>query len=106
MLFIAALACIPAILAVNPKRGIAFAESDGTDISKLTAPGSQISWIYNWGTTRPSYLSSTGIPYIPMQWGGGGIESFGSAVEAERATIILVRSPFPLKFGGAAIATP
>jgi hypothetical protein len=77
-------------LAANSKRGLCFAESNGNDISK--AENSQTSWVYNWGTSPPSYLQNTGMNYIPMQWGTAGANSFQSTVLAQGAKTILVSS--------------
>jgi hypothetical protein len=84
----------------NAKRGLAFADADSTgslDVNKANTSNSVVSWQYNWGATPPNYLSKSGIPYIPMQWGAGGIENFASQVKAQGAKTILVRccSPSP-----------
>lgn len=77
--------------AANPKRGLAFADSQNTgDISTAVQSGTNISWIYDWGTIAPSYLTIPGFPYYPMQWGEGGVESFGSEVISQGATVALV----------------
>lgn len=77
--------------ATNPKRGLAFADgSDPSDINQANQPGSSISWQYDWGTSPPSYLATSGIPYIPMQWGAGGIETFAATVQSQGADTILV----------------
>ncbi|EGO21603.1 hypothetical protein SERLADRAFT_372243 [Serpula lacrymans var. lacrymans S7.9] len=55
------------------------------DSSKNT----QVSWVYDWGVTAPSYLADSGITYIPMQWGASGVETFASAVTAQGAKTIL-----------------
>src|ERR1700742_2712889 len=74
--------------AANSKRGLCFAQSDGTDIAE--AENAQTSWVYNWGTTPPDYLENTGMTYIPMQWGASGASDFQSAVLAQGANTILV----------------
>lgn len=78
----------------NAKRGLAFADADSTssvDVKKANTSNSVVSWQYNWGTTPPDYLSKSGIPYIPMQWGTSGIDKFASQVKAQGAKTILVR---------------
>ncbi|KAG6845127.1 hypothetical protein H0H87_000554 [Tephrocybe sp. NHM501043] len=78
------------IAAKNPKRGLAFAEGDNpNDIRLANQTNSVISWQYNWGTSPPAYLKQSAIPYIPMQWGASGIESFSSTVLASGAKTIL-----------------
>ncbi|KAL0961312.1 hypothetical protein HGRIS_006271 [Hohenbuehelia grisea] len=72
--------------AANPKRGLAFAEGDNpNDILRANQTGSSISWVYNWGTTPPDYLSTSRIPYASMQWGADRVEDFASAVRAQGA---------------------
>ncbi|KAF8176998.1 hypothetical protein BJ912DRAFT_1024259 [Pholiota molesta] len=59
----------------NAKRGLAFADADSTgslDVNKANTSN-----------------SVSGIPYIPMQWGAGGIENFASQVKAQGAKTIL-----------------
>ncbi|KAG6897760.1 hypothetical protein C0992_011429 [Termitomyces sp. T32_za158] len=75
--------------AKNPKRGLAYAESTVTnDIHLAAQSNSVISWQYNWGTSPPDYLQQSGIPYIPMQWGTGGVEKFAADVLASGAKTI------------------
>lgn len=76
------------VLGSNAKRGIAFAESNGNDIG--VTKNSQISWVYAWQATPPSYVLNAGLQYIPMQWGSAGASSFQAAVKALGATTILV----------------
>lgn len=80
---------IPFVIASNPKRGLAFAESSGNDIA--IAENALTSWIYDWANSPSSYLENTGMTYIPMQWGAGGIEDFQSTVLSQGASTILVR---------------
>lgn len=75
--------------ASNVKRGLAYADSL-PDIIRANQSHTAISWLYNWGTTPPDYLQTSGIPYIPMQWGAEGIESFVASVKELGATAILV----------------
>ncbi|KAF9464166.1 hypothetical protein BDZ94DRAFT_1191650 [Collybia nuda] len=78
------------IAAKNPKRGLAFAEGDNpNDIKNADQAASVLSWQYDWGTAPPDYLAKTTIPYIPMQWGVNGIETFASKVKAQGAKTIL-----------------
>lgn len=71
------------------KRGLAFADSDNTgDIA--VADGTQVSWVYNWGSTAPSYLKNTDMTYIPMQWGEDNANNFMAEVQAQNAKTILV----------------
>lgn len=76
--------------AKNPKRGLAYAEADGTDIAVANQSASVISWVYDWGTTARPFITSSRLQYIPMQWGAGGIETFASTVLAQGAKTILV----------------
>jgi len=73
--------------AKNPKRGIAFAESNGNDIGKTA--NSQISWVYAWEASPPSYLKTSGLEFIPMQWGSAGADQFQSIVKGLGAKTIL-----------------
>ncbi|KJA23184.1 glycoside hydrolase family 128 protein [Hypholoma sublateritium FD-334 SS-4] len=76
----------------NIKRGLAFADGDtpgNVDIKKANTSSSVVSWQYNWGATPPDYLSKSGIPFIPMQWGTSGIANFASIVKAQGAKTIL-----------------
>ncbi|KAH0586095.1 hypothetical protein H2248_007366 [Termitomyces sp. 'cryptogamus'] len=76
--------------AKNPKRGLAYAESTITnDINLAAQSNSVISWLYNWGTSPPQYLQQSSIPYIPMQWGAGGVENFAATVLASGAKTVL-----------------
>jgi len=86
-LFLSFLFVIPAVVAANSKRGLCFAQSNGNDISQ--AENSRTSWIYNWGTSPPSYLQNTGMTYIPMQWGTAGADSFQSTVLSQGAKTVL-----------------
>ncbi|KDR82675.1 hypothetical protein GALMADRAFT_134252 [Galerina marginata CBS 339.88] len=58
------------------------------DIRTANTTTSVISWQYNWGTSPPDYLAKSGIPYIPMQWGSYGVETFGATVKMQGATTI------------------
>ncbi|KAF9485842.1 hypothetical protein BDN70DRAFT_847277 [Pholiota conissans] len=84
---------IPVILAAkNAKRGLAFADganTGGVDVKKADTTNSVVSWQYNWGSTPPDYLAKSSIPFIPMQWGAGGIENFAALVKAQGAKTML-----------------
>jgi len=84
----ASLSLLSPALASNAKRGIAFAESNGDDIGK--AQNSQISWVYAWEASPPAYLQSSGLEFIPMQWGSGGADQFQSIVQGLGAKTVLV----------------
>ena len=93
-LLLTALAQVSLTLASkNPKRGLAFADGDtpgNVDIKKANTSSGVVSWQYNWGATPPDYLSKSGIPFIPMQWGTNGIANFASSVKSQGAKTILV----------------
>lgn len=93
-LLLTALAQVSLTLAAkNPKRGLAFADGDtpgNDDVKKANTSSSIVSWQYNWGATPPDYLSKSGIPFIPMQWGTSGIENFASSVKSQGVKTILV----------------
>ncbi|GAW00151.1 glycoside hydrolase family 128 protein [Lentinula edodes] len=50
---------------------------------------SVISWQYDWGLTPPTNLAQSGIEYVPMQWGSGGIENLSAAVKAQGTNVLL-----------------
>jgi hypothetical protein len=83
-----ALCLIAPALASNPKRGIAFAESNGNDIGRTA--NSQISWVYAWEASPPDFLRNSGLQFIPMQWGSAGADQFASIVNGLGAKTILV----------------
>jgi hypothetical protein len=75
----------------NSKRGLAFAAGDTPgDLNNANQSTSVISWQYNWANFPPDYLVESNIKYIPMQWGGAGIDSFADQVKAQGADTILV----------------
>ncbi|KAF8963957.1 glycosyl hydrolase catalytic core-domain-containing protein [Flammula alnicola] len=80
---------VPATHKKNPKRGIGYAGDVPGDIINANQTNSVISWQYNWANIPPDYLATSNIPYIPMQWGGVGADSFPSDVQAQGATTIL-----------------
>ncbi|KAF9267315.1 glycoside hydrolase [Marasmius fiardii PR-910] len=74
----------------NPKRGLAFADGKNpVDIAEANQASSVLSWQYDWGTSPPSYLASSGIPYVPMQWGAGGASNFSNAVHSQGVKVAL-----------------
>jgi len=83
-----ALLCVAATSKI-PKRGLAFAADNGTDITQANQTASVASWVYNWGINPPSDLSDSGIEYIPMQWGAAEIENLAVTVKGLGATTIL-----------------
>lgn len=104
--FTFALLASAATAAKNPKRGLAFAEGDNpNDIKKVDQASSVVSWQYDWGQAAPDYLAKTSIPYIPMQWGTNGIETFASKVKAQGAKRILV-SLLLSSYTGSALMLP
>jgi len=72
-----------------PKRGLAFAAVNATDILHANTTASVASWIYNWGLIPPSYIVDSGIEYIPMQWGAADIENLAVTVKGLGAKTIL-----------------
>ncbi|KAG0705356.1 hypothetical protein DFH29DRAFT_293931 [Suillus ampliporus] len=83
-----ALALASRTFAANAIRGLAFADSNNAgDIA--VAKNTQVSWVYDWGSTAPSYMENTGMDYIPMQWGADNVENFAAAVLAQGAKTIL-----------------
>jgi len=74
-------------LASNPKRGIAFSETNGDDVGK--AQNSQISWVYVWRSSPPAFLQNSGLEFVPMQWGSSGVDQFQSIVTGLGAKTIL-----------------
>ncbi|KAJ7095733.1 hypothetical protein B0H15DRAFT_68614 [Mycena belliarum] len=71
------------------KRGLAFAADNGTDISRANQTTGVVSWVYNWGLIPPDYLASSGIEYMPMQWGAAGIENLAVTVKGLGSKTIL-----------------
>ncbi|KAG7088302.1 hypothetical protein E1B28_012312 [Marasmius oreades] len=89
-LFASVIGVVGVAASKNPKRGLAFADGKNpVDITKVNQASSVISWQYDWGTSPPSYLASSGIPYVPMQWGAGGANNFSTAVLLQKAKVAL-----------------
>jgi len=76
--------------AQNAKRGLAMADSEHTEDLTLLK-GSDLTWIYDWSNSPKDYISKTGVPFYPMQWGRDGAKDFASKVKAQGAKIALVR---------------
>ncbi|KAJ7069623.1 hypothetical protein C8F01DRAFT_976322 [Mycena amicta] len=72
-----------------PKRGLAFAADNTTDILRANNTASVVSWVYNWALNPPAYLASSGIEYIPMQWGAADIENLAVTVKGLGAKTVL-----------------
>lgn len=79
----------------NPKRGIAYVDIATASGDIAVTDNSQISWVYAWMASPPGNLRSSGLEFVPMQWGSDGADQFISTVEAQGAKTVLV-SRFPL----------
>ncbi|KAJ7134787.1 glycosyl hydrolase catalytic core-domain-containing protein [Mycena epipterygia] len=86
--FALVLACAAAT-AKLPKRGLAYAATNDTDISQANQTSAVVSWVYNWGLIPPSNLADSGIEYIPMQWGAADIENLAVTVKGLGAKTLL-----------------
>lgn len=76
----------------NTKRGLSYPDSDNiADILNINQTNSLISWQYDWGLTPPANLAESGVQYVPMQWGSGGIENLSATLSAQKADVLLVR---------------
>ncbi|PPQ69439.1 hypothetical protein CVT25_004831 [Psilocybe cyanescens] len=73
----------------NPKRGLGYAGSVPGDVINANQSNSVLSWEYNWSNLPPDYLATSNIPYVPMQWGSVGADSFADDVKAQGAKTIL-----------------
>ncbi|KAL0581171.1 hypothetical protein V5O48_000861 [Marasmius crinis-equi] len=77
-------------LAKNAKRGISFISVDNEpDVMNLNQSSSEISWIYDWATPVTPNLASTGIEFVPMQWGAGNIENLSTIIKAQGSKVLL-----------------
>jgi len=56
---------------------------------QANSTASVASWIYNWGLVPPANIASSGIEFIPMQWGAAGIEDLAVTVKGLGSTTIL-----------------
>ncbi|PFH49053.1 glycoside hydrolase family 128 protein [Amanita thiersii Skay4041] len=74
----------------NKKRGLAFAAGDTPDdIINANQTKGLISWQYNWASIPPTYLATANIPYVPMQWGSGDIQTLADNIRAQDAKVVL-----------------
>ena len=81
------------VLAFNKtsKRGLTFPATDNAaDLLNINQTHSQISWVYDWGLNIPSYLATSNLEYVPMQWGGGNIQNLSSTLQAQGSKTVLV----------------
>ncbi|KAF8640678.1 hypothetical protein AX17_000334 [Amanita inopinata Kibby_2008] len=80
----------PETVKKGKKRGLAFAAGEAPDdILNANQTGSLISWQYNWASVPPSYLATSNIPYVPMQWGSSNIENISNHIQAQGADTVL-----------------
>ncbi|KAK1226269.1 hypothetical protein PQX77_010742 [Marasmius sp. AFHP31] len=79
-----------ALAAKNPKRGLSFIPVDNdADVLNLNQSSSEISWIYDWSTPLPPHLATSGIEFVPMQWGAGNIENLSTTIKAQGSKVLL-----------------
>ena len=79
--------------ATTHKRGLSFIPVDNdADVLNLNQSSSKISWIYDWSTRVPPHLATSGIEFVPMQWGAGNIENLSTIIKAQGSKILLVRA--------------
>ncbi|THV03872.1 hypothetical protein K435DRAFT_240184 [Dendrothele bispora CBS 962.96] len=79
-----------ASFAKNAKRGVSFPSSNNqADIQNLNQTKSEISWQYDWGIYPAPFLAESGIEYVPMQWGAGGIENLSNAMASQQSKHLL-----------------
>jgi len=76
------------------KRGLAWFNSQLCSDLKLMK---SVSWIYNWSPTPDQFLlpclKQLGIEFVPMQWGGGGIENLAQEIYADTKHLIAFNEP-------------
>ncbi|KAK7469376.1 hypothetical protein VKT23_003851 [Stygiomarasmius scandens] len=76
--------------AKNPKRGVSFPSTNNqADMMNLNQTKSEIFWQYDWGISPAPFLADSGIEYVPMQWGAGGIENLSTALASQNAKHLL-----------------
>ncbi|KAJ3777952.1 glycosyl hydrolase catalytic core-domain-containing protein [Lentinula raphanica] len=74
----------------NSKRGLSYPSTDNIpDVLNINQTKSVISWQYDWGLTPPPNLAQSGVEYVPMQWGSGGIDNLSVAIKAQGANVLL-----------------
>ncbi|MDI3287839.1 glycoside hydrolase family protein [Polyangium sp. 15x6] len=70
---------------INPstgcKRGVAYGYHSKADMQALST---SVSWWYNWAHVpdegvKPDAYKALGVEYVPMVWGGGGLDSMRAA---------------------------
>lgn len=67
----------PVTQATGCKRGIAYGHHSKADMAALSPA---VSWWYNWAHVpdqgvQPDAYKTLGVEYVPMVWGGGGLDS-------------------------------
>jgi len=76
------------LVSAASKRGLGWANSKNPqDMNHFNATG-VVTWAYNW-SPHPDDLSTSGVEFIPMQWGAENIEKFSDAVASTKAKAIL-----------------
>jgi len=76
------------------KRGLAWFNSKScADLKLMTS----ISWYYNWAPTPDQELANCfqdmGIEFIPMQWGGGGIDTLSQLLFGNSKHLLVFNEP-------------
>ncbi|KDQ10749.1 glycoside hydrolase family 128 protein [Botryobasidium botryosum FD-172 SS1] len=77
------------VQAATSKRGLAWADAAHPNDLALFNRTGKISWVYNWAPTPDSYLKTSGLEFIPMQWNGAGIANLASTVTSQKAKAVL-----------------
>jgi len=76
------------------KRGLAWFNSQLCSDLKLMK---STSWIYNWSPTPDQNLvpcmKNLGIEFVPMQWGGGGLDTLAQEIYADTKHLIAFNEP-------------
>jgi len=77
----------PSLASSSSKRGLVDITTLGNaiqDDAVITAPGSDLSWYYNYGpTATPSLASQKNLQFSPMLWGEANSGNFMSTVESQ-----------------------
>ncbi|KAJ7643986.1 glycosyl hydrolase catalytic core-domain-containing protein [Roridomyces roridus] len=73
----------------NPKRGLAYAATNATDILKANSTASVASWVYTWSLNPPDNIVESGLEFIPMQWGAADIENLAVTMKGLGAKTLL-----------------
>ncbi|KAF9498993.1 hypothetical protein BDN71DRAFT_262270 [Pleurotus eryngii] len=82
------LSSVLVLAAKNPKRGLAFADSNNArDLVHANQSNSAITWQYDWLASPSSTLASSGIQYVPMQWGIFGIQNLANSVKGAKVLL-------------------